>query len=77
MDINEKQATKVLDGDITALLSAFHWSDSPQGSEFWSNIYHRITPLTEHHKDIIRAWLSIPVSTETEKDKWDPENWGV
>lgn len=38
----------VIDGDNDALIDAFTWSNSQQGHNYWSNIYHNRSKLTDY-----------------------------
>lgn len=82
--VNPSAVEKVLAGDIQALCSAFAWSQTPQGVQYWSDRARGAIPLSEEDIKTLKIWLriqkgeseeeSVPVSTH---DKWDPQNWGV
>jgi hypothetical protein len=45
---------KILEGDVPCVISAFGWSDTPQGVLHWSGIYSGVKEMTEKDYEYIR-----------------------
>jgi conjugal transfer/entry exclusion protein len=54
-------AKKVIGGNTNALRHAFLWKDTPQGDEYWRNIFTESKKLSLSKSDIIQIqrWIII------------------
>ena len=50
-------AKKVLKGDISYLVNSFGFADTPQGDEYWRNIYRGKTQLSLGDMIFIQKWV--------------------
>jgi hypothetical protein len=52
---------QAINGDVQgvgcALDRAFKWKDSPQGCDYWADIYFGTVPFSDEHKGILQSWL--------------------
>lgn len=52
-----EKVEKVLDGDSSMIVSAFVWSATPQGFDFWMN--QCTNGLTDEGRALLTDWLEI------------------
>jgi uncharacterized membrane-anchored protein YjiN (DUF445 family) len=55
-------AEEVLNGDLERLLSAFKWSDTPQGASYWDHRSNGFKPLSDDDIAQIERWIKIAKS---------------
>ena len=51
------RAKEVLNGDISCLIASFTFKDTPQGDEYWRNIYRGKTQLSLGDMIFIQKWV--------------------
>ena len=51
------RAKEVLNGDISCLIASFTFKDTPQGDEYWRNIYEGKTQLSLGDMICIQKWV--------------------
>ena len=54
---NVDKCIKVIDGNMKVLVEAFQWDNTPQGHEYWYNIRHGRTPLSDEDKITLLRWV--------------------
>jgi conjugal transfer/entry exclusion protein len=51
------RAKKVIGGDTSELIYAFRWTDTPQGDEYWRNIFTESKKLSKSDIIQIQRWI--------------------
>ena len=53
------KAKKVIGGDTSELMYAFRWTDTPQGAEYWRNIFIESKKPSKSDIIQIQRWIII------------------